>query len=179
MEYKYHPIIKHLTYFILCYLFLRHQNLMSNQILIINSVILTLFVIVLDHIFINGHVSPIEPLNYEYVDEEEIKKIEKQIKKEKRRNKKKQKIQKVKLTDPNDNFSDEKVINPQKIDESMLNELGYINNNTPGRIIQDRSDRIDHRDYVDIFNRLDNTTMTGSNFDPVDQFNFNVKAYNE
>ena len=50
MEYKYHPVIKHLTYFILCYLFLRHQNLMTNQILIINSVILTLFIIILDHI---------------------------------------------------------------------------------------------------------------------------------
>ena len=176
MEYKYHPIIKHLTYFILCYLFLRHQYLMSNQILIINSVILTLFVIVLDHIFINGHISPLEPLNYEYVDEEEIKKIEKQIKKEKRRNKKKQKTRKIKLADPHDDFSNEKIVNPKKIDETMLNELGYIHNNTPGRVIQDHSD---HRDYVDIFNRLDNTTMTGSNFDPVDQFNFNVKAYNE
>lgn len=176
MEYKYHPIIKHLTYFILCYLFLRHQYLMTNQILIINSVILTLFVIVLDHIFINGHVSPFEPLNYEYVDEEEIKKIEKQIKKEKRRNKKKLKTKKIKLADPHDDFSNEKIVNPQKIDEAMLNELGYIHNNTPNRKIQDHSD---HRDYVDIYNRLDNTTMTGSNFDPVDQFNFDVKAYNE
>lgn len=177
MDYKYHPIIKHLTYFILCYLFLRHQNLMSNQILIINTVILTLFIIVLDHVFINGHISPFEPLNYEYVDEEEIKKIEKQIRREKRKNKKKQKINKVKLADPHDdtaiNVNNDKLVNPKKIDEAMLNELGYINNNIPGKVIQN------HSDYVDIFNRLDNTSMSGANFDPVDQFNFDVKAYNE
>jgi hypothetical protein len=152
---------------------------MTNQILIVNSVILTLFVIVLDHIFIEGHITPLESLNYEYIDDEEIKKIEKQIKKEKRKKRKERKNRKeqgtVVLSDdsnnalnPNGRYTDTK-----NIDEKMLNELGYITGNHPTRMIED------HRDYVDIYNNLDNTAMPGKNFDVVDQFDFNVKAYNE
>jgi len=169
MEYKYHPVIKHLTYFILCYLFLRHQNLMVNQILIINTVILTLFIIILDHIFIEGHITPFESLNYEYLDNVEIEKLEKELKKEERRQRKeKRKKEKEKKQHEQPEYTE-----PNKIDKIMLNELGYIKNNHPNQMI-------DHHDYVDIYNKLDNTNnnLNTQNFEE-DQFDFNIKAYNE
>ena len=170
MEYKYHPVIKHLTYFILCYLFLRHQNLMTNQILIINTVILTLFIIILDHIFIEGHVTPFESLNYEYLDNVEIEKLEKELKREERRQRKEKKKREKEQKKIQTENSEQ--IESTQIDKKMLNELGYIKNNHPNQMIN-------HHDYVDIYNRLDNTNNLNTQNFQEDQFDFNIKAYNE
>lgn len=143
---------------------------MTNQILIINTVILTLFIIILDHIFIEGHITPFESLNYEYLDNVEIEKLEKELKREEKRQrkeKKKREREQQKIQTVNN-----EQLESSQIDKKMLNELGYIKNNHPNQMIS-------HHDYVDIYNRLDNTNNLNTQNLEEDQFDFNIKAYNE
>jgi hypothetical protein len=70
MEYKYHPLFKHIIFFIIIYAFLRHQRLMNNEHLILNSFVLTLVMVFLDHMFIHGHISPLQSLSEQYIDED-------------------------------------------------------------------------------------------------------------
>ncbi len=85
MEYKYHPAFKHLTFFIISYAFMRHQKIMNNEILLANTVMLTLFIIILDNLFISGHVAPFQPLSYEYIDDDEVIDLKKELKREKKK----------------------------------------------------------------------------------------------
>jgi hypothetical protein len=84
---------------------------MANDILIINSVILTLFMIIVDHMFINNHPSPFD-ISDNYIDEDEVKKIKKKIKKEKKKNKQKK--------------SDDKLINEFELSNDDIHNI--INN---------------------------------------------------
>lgn len=182
MEYQYYPIVKHVTYFILIYLFLRHQKLMANDILIINSVILTLFMIIVDHMFISNHPSPFDKSD-NYIDEDEVKKIKKKIKKEKKKNKKK---------------SDDKLINElstkeeidkhinRMLDEDEIkqnNSHEEVSDNYRKRIISQQSqqqkenfdDFLGSLDNIETFNPSGSTYNNNSN----DIEPFNVLGYNE
>lgn len=145
MEYKYHPAFKHIIYFIISYMFLRHQKLMNNELLLMNTIILTLFIIILDHLFISGHITPFEPLTYEYINEKEIKKLEKEIKKEEKKEKKKKKI--------NKNIdSIENTVELQNYhNENIMNELNHIQLNHPNNLKCQN-----HSQFVRMENSLDN-----------------------
>ena len=79
MEYKYHPIYKYLVYLIISYTFLRHQNLMANDKLLINTVLLTVFVIIVDHMFIHNHITLNQSLAEQHIDNTDIKIMEQQL----------------------------------------------------------------------------------------------------
>jgi len=183
MEYKYHPALKHLTYFVIVYLFLKHQNIMSTEILLANSVVLTLFILILDHIFISGHLTPFESLDDQYFDTEEINKLkedieieeedleleEKKIKKDKKKKHKKNK-RKQDL---------EKTVELQNYHENQIvEESQFIKNNHPNNF----SDKcVSHSEFVNITNGLDNFNSNTSNkFNTYqDEIYTDYKAYNE
>lgn len=60
MNYKYPPIYKYGILLLIVYMFLKHQYIMTSNKLLINSVVITLFVIVLDYILIKNHPGPME-----------------------------------------------------------------------------------------------------------------------
>ena len=70
MEYKYHPVLKHLAFFVIFYAFMYHQHIFNNEHLIINSLIITFVVGLLDHMFIHNHISPLQSLGEQYIDDD-------------------------------------------------------------------------------------------------------------
>ena len=82
MEYKYHPIYKYVVFFILTYMYLRYENLMKHDVLLLTSVIITVFAMIIDHMFIHNHLTIIQPLSDQYFDSTDMKIIEKQLDKE-------------------------------------------------------------------------------------------------
>ena len=74
-----------------------YLKLMNGELLIINAILLTLFMIILDHLFILNHISPFESLEYEYIDNSEVNEIKKKLnsdlnKKHKHKHKRKKNI---------------------------------------------------------------------------------------
>ncbi len=55
MNYKYPPIYKYALLFAIIYMFLKYQNMMNGESLIVNTSIIVLFVSMLDYILINKH----------------------------------------------------------------------------------------------------------------------------
>ena len=83
MEYKYHPIYKYLFFFVITYAFLKHQNLMENNRLLINSFIITIFGMLVDQMFIHNNLTIFQPLSDQYFDNNpQIKVIEKELEQE-------------------------------------------------------------------------------------------------
>jgi hypothetical protein len=148
MEYKYNPIVKHLTYFLIAYMFLRHQKLMSNELLLANSVVVTLFIIVLDHVFISGHMSPFESMSDTYFDNEEIDKIKQELKEEEKQKRKAKKKQR-RLEEEASRLNE--VQNTQ-----IQNEINYINGNHPVQRSEMVNQCNSHSEFVNITNGLDN-----------------------
>jgi uncharacterized membrane protein len=137
-------------------MFLRHQKLMPNDILLINSVILTLFIIILDHILISGHISPFESLTEEYFDEYEINNLKEEIEKEERQKRKEYKKQKKEEK----KLRNEETINLQLThDDQVVQETQYIKNNHPSNGPQCKS----HSEFVNITNGLDNFSSNTGN----------------
>jgi len=64
MNYKVMPIYKYVVYFILVYLFFRHQQIFDTQKLIVITIVLTIMMIVLDQIIIDSH-PPIIEIDFE------------------------------------------------------------------------------------------------------------------
>ena len=158
MEYKYHPVLKHLTYFIIIYLFLRHQKLMNNEILLINSIILTLFIIILDHVFILGHLTPFDSLADQYFNKDEIIDLKEEINKEERRKRREQRREKRREKRREDDiFEDESQEDKSKLqltnDGQVVNELKFIKNNKPNKF---NDTAPNHSEFVNITNNLDN-----------------------
>ena len=108
MEYKYHPIYKYLFFFVITYAFMKHQSIMENNRLLINTFIITIFVMIIDQMFIHNNLSIFQPLSDQYFDDNaQIKVIEKELEEEikeqkiiekmkKKRNQKKKKKNKEK-----------------------------------------------------------------------------------
>lgn len=172
MKYKYHPVIKHLTYFILTYLFLRHQKIMPNDILLINSIILTLFIIILDQMFIDGHLTPFDSFN-DYIDEDEVRKIKKKLKKEKLK-KKKMKSDDELIDELTSDKDIEKHINRILDEEDNKNNTA---DNYRNRVVSQQNERNTEK-FEDFIGNLDNIET----FNPSGSFNngsFNINSYNE
>jgi hypothetical protein len=182
MKYKYHPVIKHLTYFILTYLFLRHQKIMPNDILLINSIILTLFIIILDQMFIDGHLTPFDSFN-DYIDEDEVRKIKKKLKKEKLK-KKKMKSDDELIDELTSDKDIEKHIN------RILDEEDNKNNTTDNyrnRVVSQQNERntekfedfIGNLDNIETFNPSGSFNNGSFNNDSFNNDSFNNGSYNE
>lgn len=168
MEYKYHPAFKHLAFFIISYMFLRHQKITNNELLIINSIILTLFMIVLDHMFISGHITPFEPLKYEYIDENEIIDLKKEIKKEEKKKKKAERKEKKNRDD-----IEETVKLQEYHDQHTMNEINQIQLNHPNNLKCNT-----HSQFVRMENNLDNFYETEFNNKPTEDYP-EYMAFNE
>ena len=89
MEYKYHPLIKYITFFIIVYLFIRYQNMMKGEILLANTLVITVYYIILDHLFISKHENLISTSTDSYFDSDEINNIKDELEIEEKKNKKK------------------------------------------------------------------------------------------
>jgi len=161
MEYKYHPAFKHIAYFIISYMFLRSQKLMNNELLLLNSIILTLFIIILDHLFISGHITPFQPLTYEYINEDEIKDLEKKIIKDEKRKKRQKKQQ---------NEQKKQIEKQQDKCQTSHGVLVHPNNVKCE----------DHSQYVRMENNLDNFVRTTNNEENENIVDYpEYMAYNE
>ncbi len=57
MIYKYPPLYKYVIYFVLIYLFVKHQNIVPSNILLLNSSFCLIVIIMLDNILIKDHTS--------------------------------------------------------------------------------------------------------------------------
>jgi hypothetical protein len=55
MNYKYPPIYKYGLFFIAIYMFLKHQQLMTPDKLLVNSVVIALMIAIIDYIIIDNH----------------------------------------------------------------------------------------------------------------------------
>ena len=82
MEYKYHPIYKYTVFFVLIYMYLRYENLMKHDVLLLTSLIITVFIMILDHMFIHNHITLVQPLSDQFFDSTDMKLIEKELDKE-------------------------------------------------------------------------------------------------
>ena len=87
MEYKYHPLIKYITFFIIVYLFIRYQNMMKGEILLANTLVITVYYIILDHLFISKHENLISTSTDSYFDSDEINNIKDELEIEEKKNK--------------------------------------------------------------------------------------------
>ena len=83
MEYKYHPIYKYLFFFVITYAYMKHQSIMEDKILLVNSIVLTIFVMIVDQMFIHNNLTIFQPLSDQYFDDNaQIKITEKQLEQE-------------------------------------------------------------------------------------------------
>lgn len=174
MEYKYHPLIKYITFFIIVYLFLRYQNMMTGEILMANTLVITVYYIILDHVFISNHENLISTSSDSLFDNDELdnikEELEKEDKKEKKRRKKEKRKQKESEKDPIDIESMQR-----ELDRVDKNELQLIQYNHPSKI---NAQCENHRDYVDIYNSLDNYRTHNYNKFEENQYP-DYMAYNE
>lgn len=60
MKYKYPPIYKYGFLLIIIYLLLKHQKIMQQNKLLINSILITLIIGVIDYIIIEDHPMPLD-----------------------------------------------------------------------------------------------------------------------
>jgi len=108
MEYRYHPIYKYIAFYIILYAFLRHQKIMENNVLLVNTFFITIFVMIVDQMFILNNLTIFQPLSDQYfdstpmsvvkqeldeipIDNDEVKNIESELDEEKPKKKKKTK----------------------------------------------------------------------------------------
>lgn len=63
MNYKYAPIYKYGFILLTIYMLLKHQKLMSQDKLLINSIIITLIVVLIDYIIIDNHPMPLDDIS--------------------------------------------------------------------------------------------------------------------
>ncbi len=129
MEYKYHPIYKYVVFFVLTYMYLRHENLMKHDVLLLTTLIVTAFAMIVDHMFIHNHLTIIQPLSDQYFDSTDMKLIEKELDKEIKKEEKL--IEKIKEKAPKDNKKNKdkkKKKEEVKLDEEdIYNEQLYDN----------------------------------------------------
>jgi hypothetical protein len=79
MEYRYHPIYKYIAFYIILYAFLRHQKVMENNVLLVNSFLITLFVMIVDQMFIANNLTIFQPLSDQYFDSTPFSVVEKEL----------------------------------------------------------------------------------------------------
>jgi len=144
MEYKYHPIIKYLTFFVIVYLFLRHQTLMKNEILLANTLVITMYYIVLDYLFISQHQNILSTEIEQYFDENEINTIKEDIEKDKKKEKREKKREKIRKKKEEEKKNEE----IENIQTQLDNDMTHPSQ-TPSQCKS-------HAEYVDIYNSLDN-----------------------
>ena len=69
MEYKYHPLVKYVVFFIIVYMFIREQKVFNNDLLLANSLLITFLFVCLDIMFIHNHPSLFKSLKNQHDDE--------------------------------------------------------------------------------------------------------------
>lgn len=172
MEYKYHPAFKHLTFFVITYLFLRHQCILSNEVLFINSIIITVFLIILDHLFIHNHLTPLQSLSDQYFDDVDIVQLEKELeeedteKSEKKKKKKNKKSKKEKNNIENNN---------EKMSNVSQNETPVNNQCRPPQ--RQETPQYNHNEYIPI--GLNNYTTEQPSYPYERSYNENIDEYPE
>lgn len=125
---------------------------MNNELLLTNIIILTLFLIILDHLFISGHITPFEEMKYEYIDEEDINNIEKKLNKEKEKKKKKKKKNKLEETVKLQNYHEEQIMNEPVNIQFKPNHQNHENHENYQNNLKCKS----HSQFVRMENNLDN-----------------------
>jgi len=176
MEYKYHPLIKYITFFIIVYLFLRHQSMMKGEILMANTLVIMVYYIILDHIFISNHENLISSSTESYFDSDEIDNLKDELEKEDKKDKKNKKDKKKKQKKNNKEKEPIDIEQVQKeLDQNDQHELQLIDYNHPSKITAQCEN---HRDYVDVFNGLDNYRSHNYNKYEENQYP-EYMAYNE
>jgi len=60
MNYKYPSIYKYAFLLIVIYLFMKHQNIMSQDKLLLNSIVITIIIGIVDFVIIQDHPLPLD-----------------------------------------------------------------------------------------------------------------------
>lgn len=184
MEYRYHPIYKYIAFYIILYAFLRQQKIMENNVLLVNTFFITIFVMIVDQMFISNNLTIFQPLSDQYFDstpmtivKQELDEIPIDIESEEEKPKKKKKTKKNKQNKQNkkNNAVDESISNNQinlgNEDLYHSNEDEMYYNQYYNESQQQRPER-----YVD-------DTYGGRGYDfqePAlnNDYNFSVEAFN-
>lgn len=184
MEYRYHPIYKYIAFYIILYAFLRHQKIMENNVLLVNTFFITIFVMIVDQMFIANNLTIFQPLSDQYfdstpmsvvkqeLDEISIEDVEtKNIESGEEKDKKKKKSKKNKKIKQNNQPVSNNHINLGNEDLYHSNEDEMYYNNYYNESQQQRPER-----YID-----DTYGGRGYNFqEPTldNDYNFSVEAFN-
>ena len=174
MEYKYHPIYKYLFFFVIAYAFMKHQNIMDDKRLIVNTIILTIFVMIVDQMFIHNNLTIFQPLSDQFFDDNaQIKIIEKELDKEIKEEKMLEKMKKKKKSkskrelkdkEREKSFEDENAENYNKSQDVPYNESEEYERR-PRRLPTHRED--DEKHYTFYEPSLEQTDI----FEPTENYN--------
>jgi hypothetical protein len=137
-----------------------------------------MYYLVLDYLFISQHQNIFSNETEQYFDEKEINSIKEDIEKDKEKEEKEKKKEKRRKKKEKKNVENniEEIENIQaQLDNDILRESQYINNNHPTQI----SDKCkNHAEYVDIYNSLDNYKT--HNYNQYEENSYaDYMAYNE
>lgn len=71
MEYKYAPIYKYVVLFILIYMFMKHQRIIPQNKILLNSLTITIIFAILDYMIIRNHPQLLNTKENKYLDSDE------------------------------------------------------------------------------------------------------------
>lgn len=183
MEYRYHPIYKYIAFYIILYAFLRHQKIMENNVLLVNTFFITIFVMIVDQLFISNNLTIFQPLSDQYFDSTPMSVVKQEldvettnIESDEDKPKKKKKSKKNKK-----NKTKNEIVNNQSVSNNQINldnEDLYHSNDDEMYYNQyyDESQQQRPERYVD-----DTYGGRGYNFqEPIlnNDYNFSVEAFN-
>jgi hypothetical protein len=147
---------------------------MKGEILLANTLVITVYYIILDHIFISNHENLISNSTDAYFDSDEINNIKDDLDSEDKKEKKRRKKEKKKQREFEKEPVNIKELQKQ-LDMADKRELQLIDYNHPSKITAQSEN---HKDYVDIYNSLDNYKSDNYNKYEENQYP-EYMAYNE
>jgi hypothetical protein len=154
---------------------MRYQNMMNGEILMANTLVITVYYIILDYVFISNHDNLISNNSDTYFDSDELDNIKEEIEKENKKKKKHKKKSKKENLEKDPINIEQMQRELDKIDKIDQNELQMIQYNHPSKITAQCEN---HRDYVDVYNSLDNYRTNNYNKFEEKQYP-DYMAYNE
>ena len=125
---------------------------MNNEVLILNSFVLTLVMVFLDHMFIHGHISPLQSLSEQYIEEDiqsQITEIKAQLKEnEKKEKAKARSVEKFEDEESVEKFDDEESKKSNGKNVEMAQE-DFVNkfDNAPKQKFPVNQDTLDYERY--------------------------------
>lgn len=129
MNYKYPPLYKYLLLLLIIYMFLKYQNCMNDEELLVNSLLIVLFVCILDYILINGQPKLLEVNSTIEEDSDEDELFDDEIVEDKKTKKSSKKLDEIETFTDKENYYDDR--QPNDMYNDHYNDQYQSNSLTP------------------------------------------------